>query len=210
MTWNTEEWDTFCGLLEEAWPGDFDEHTAQAWRVLLDPVAPPAAIEGLRRLLLEGHRFRPSVSQVLEAARRDPSRPGFDEMLELVYGRTGVIRTGSLAERGRFKDDGEKRAAFRDAAIARARELHPLVGRFVAVQGLDRLRTLPLEDPQWGTKHRADLERAWKDHVETWDGREVAILAAGPDRQHLGVRRFDPLAALGFDRDRPQLEQGTP
>jgi hypothetical protein len=133
MTWADPQWVAFCALLEEAWPGEFDDHSRTAWRVLLDPLDPAAAVEGLRRLLLEGHRFRPSVSEVLAAAGHDP---------------------------------------------------------------------------QWGEKRRADLERAWNEHVETWDGREVAVLASGERR---GLQQFDPLAALGRAglTPRPELEETT-
>jgi hypothetical protein len=206
MTWADPQWVAFCALLEEAWPGEFDDHSRTAWRVLLDPLDPAAAVEGLRRLLLEGHRFRPSVSEVLAAARRDPSRPTFSEAFELIYGRGGVMaaRPSVLV----WEDDRERRLAYRQAALDRAAQLHPLVHAFIARQDLDRLRQLPVHDPQWGEKRRADLERAWNEHVETWDGREVAVLASGERR---GLQQFDPLAALGRAglTPRPELEETT-
>lgn len=207
MTWTGQQWDAFCGLLEEAWPGEFDDQTSGSWRILLDGIAPATATEALRRLLLEGHRFRPSVSEVLAAARRDPSKPTFDEALELIYGAGGIMR--ARPSELRWADEGERLAAYRRAALERAAQTHPLVHAFVARQDLDRLRGLALNDPQWGEKRRADLERAWNEHVETWDGRGVAALASG---ERLGLQKFDPLAALGragITPARPQLEEST-
>lgn len=206
MIWTDEHWDAFCALVEEAWPGDFDDHTRAAWRILLDPLGPQQAITAVPLLLLEGHHFRPSASEFLAAARRDPSRPTFAEAYQLIY----AAPRGVLAARPDvlvFADAGARDAAYRAAALERAGELHPLVHSFVVRQGVERLRTLPTCDPQWGEKCRADLQREWDAHVETFDGREVAALASG-ERRSLGMRRFDPLAALGVPRDRPELQAG--
>src|SRR4051794_30179253 len=91
--WNDDTWDAFCGLIDEAWPGDFDDHAQASWRVLLGELPPADAIDALKRLLFEGHKFRPAVSEFLACVRRDPSQPTFDEMFKLVFGPGGVIRT---------------------------------------------------------------------------------------------------------------------
>lgn len=172
MTWEPQEWDAFCSLLEEGWPGVFSESTAEAWRVLLDATPPQTAVTALRRLLLEGRRFRPSVSELLAATRHDPSRPTFDEALVLI--RRAL--TATFGERDALE-----------------RLSHPLVRSFVQRQGVDRLRMFPLDDPVWGEKHRRDLEGAWDRHVEAFDGREIAALASGSG----DLRRLDPLAPRG-------------
>jgi hypothetical protein len=78
------------------------------------------------------------------------------------------------------------------------------VRAFVERQGIDRLRGLQLADPDWGEKRRADLERAYNEHVEAFDGREVAALASGGRGE---LARLDPLAALGVQGRGRELEQ---
>jgi hypothetical protein len=205
--WTDAQWDAFCTLVEEAWHGEFDDTTRQSWRVLLDGLPPDTVVQGLRRLLLEGWRHRPSVSVLLEAARRDPSRPTFDEAYQLLYGTGGVLR--ATPHRGgavlTYSSERDRQRQYDAAALERAAGLHPLIASFVNRQGLDRLRGLRLDDPEWGEKRRHDLERAWNEHVETFDGREVAALASGARGE---LERLDPLAALGL-ADRRQIPQGT-
>jgi hypothetical protein len=170
MRWTDEQWTTFCALLEEWWPGDFDGAARAAWRVALDGMEPEAASETAQRMLLQGRRFRPSVSEFLTDARQDPSRPTFDETLVLL------------------------RRAMKAADPAERLGEWPIIAAFVERQGWDRLRNLPLDDPDWGEKTRRELREAWDRHVEAFDGREVAALASG-DRD--GLRQLDPLASLG-------------
>lgn len=169
--WRDDQWDGFCGLLEGWWPGEFSEPAAKAWRIAMDGVPPDAAIAGLSGLLQEGRRFRPSASELLAILRSDPSKPTFDEMLVLL-----------------------RRAMKAAEPTERLAQAHPLVLSFVERQGWDRLRTLPLDDPDWGEKTRRDLEGAWDRHCDAFDGREVAALSSG---QRDGLRQLDPLAALG-------------
>src|SRR5207237_9035503 len=99
----------------------------------------------------------------------------------------------------------ERRRLYRAAARERASQLHPLVGSFVERQGIDRLREMPVDDPDNGHWRRDELRTAWAVHVEAFEGREVAALASGEGRE--GLRRLDPLA--GLDAPRPQLEPTT-
>ena len=203
MSWDDETWTMFCALMRRGWPGEFTGADATAYRVLLDGTDPPQVVEALRRLLLRGQRFRPSAAELLGELRADPSRPTFAEAYRLIFGKGGVLRARPATTR--WASERERLARFDDAARARAAGMHPLVAAFVDRQGLDRLRSLPLEDPDWGEKHRRDLEQQWDTHVEAFDGREVAALATGRGRGEL--ERFDPLAALGVAREpAPALE----
>jgi hypothetical protein len=206
MAWTDQQWDTFAGLVTEGWPGQFDDNAADSWRTLLDGTEPATAAEALRRLLLEGHRFRPSVSEVLEAARRDPSKPTFAEAYLLIYGRRGALR--ARPERRVYRDHKEQRKLEDDAIRERAGQLHPLVATFIDRQGIGRLQQLPVNDPEWGEKHRRDLEKAWDQHAEAMADRDVAQLAAAPGRRH-ALGKFDPLAALGRGMT-SQIEAGDP
>jgi len=132
-------------------------------------ITPDAAICAIR---MSESPFPPSAGDLQQAARRDHSAPTCEEMLVLV--------------RRAAKRDGRD-----DEALA-----HPLVASFVTRYGWDRLRLLPIDDPERGGLHRRDLQGAWDRHVEAFDGRELAALASGrPD----GLRQLDPLHALGVN-----------
>lgn len=184
MSWTNEDWSAFCVLLDDAWPGQFSESAFHSWRALLDGISSELAVEALRRLLYGGQRFRPSVAELLAACRADASRPTFDEALGLIY------RTLSTSCRGVFADHSEMLRAEHRAIRQRASELHPLVASFIECQGIERLRSLPLDHPTWGEKHRKGLQEAWERHVEVGERREVAALASG------GLRQLDPTASL--------------
>lgn len=173
MSWTTGEWDAFVSLLEGWWPGEFSEEAADAWRLALDDVDPEVAITGLKALLYEGRRFRPSASELLAALRRDPATPTFDEAFQLIFGRNGFT-AAHVFHRPEPK-------------------CHPLVASFVARQGIGRLAELKVDDPAHGELVRKDLKAAWVAHCETLEGRQVAVLASGG---RTGLRQLDPLAAI--------------
>lgn len=201
MPWHDDEWGAFCLLLEEGWPGDFDDRTQRAWRVLLDRHDPQEVIAAVQHIVAEGHTFRPSVSEVVAAIRRDPTKPAFAEVIQLIYGRGGILRARPTVTR--WATDHERRHLEEEAAWSRATELHPLVAAFARAQGLERLRRMNLDDPDWGDKRRADLQREWDDFAGRTDDRQAAALAAGqPPRA--GLRQFDPLAALGVGEQTPR------
>lgn len=179
MTWTDSTWDAFVALLEGWWPGEFAEESADAWRLALDDTDPQAAITGLKALLHQGRKFRPSASELLAELRSDPSQPTWDEAYHLIYGRKGILAAWS---------DKERQAQRLAAA-------HPLVRSFVERQTIERLMSIPVEEPDWGAKHRKDLEGKWNAHVEAMDGREIAALASG---SRDGLRQLDPLGSLAL------------
>lgn len=206
MPWTDDEWEAFCAIVEEAWPGEFDDSTAKAWRVLFRKVEPAVAVGGVERLMLEGRKWRPSASEVLGEGRRDPSKPTFDEVLALLYGRGGVFQAREPS--GPYAGVYEIAQARQAAREERLRGLHPLVVAFVYRQGMERLATLPLNDEEYGELRRKELRGSWEEHCEAFDGREIAVLAAGGDRRE-GLRQLDPLAGLpGRLRPVPALESG--
>jgi hypothetical protein len=60
--------------------------------MLLDGTDPDRVVQGLRRLLHRGARFRPSAAEILDAGRQDPGRPTFAEATRLIFGARGVLR----------------------------------------------------------------------------------------------------------------------
>lgn len=179
MTWTTPEWDAFCGLLEEGWPGEFTDEARTAWRVLLDGAQPSAAVQALKRLLFAGSRFRPSAAELLAELRRDPSTPTWDEAWMLIQRAIRAHRTD------------EQLLAALDAH-------HPSLRAWVERFGAQRLRMLPVGDPQWGEQRMRELRESWERHMEASETRQVAALASGSGRE--GLRQLDPLAALGGQR----------
>lgn len=191
MSWGVDEWQAFCTLIDEAWPGDFDAGAEEAWRTLLDDVEPVAALAAMKRLLVAGNTFRPSVAELMGEMRRDPSKPTFDEMMRLVYGQGGVLKARAT---GTYRNATEQRAAQQQARVDAMNAAHPLVGSFVDRQGFERLSQLPIHDPEYGELRRKELKMAWDAHVDACDGREVFAIAAGTGAK--GLRKLDPLAAL--------------
>jgi hypothetical protein len=208
--WSDLEWEGFCALLEEAWPGEFDDAARASWRLLLDGIEPAAASEGLRRMLFSGQRFRPSVSEFLAAVRADPSEPTFDEAVQLI--RRALKAPGyreRLRERQRetgstFVSTDDEDELRKDAIRGALEQMHPRVRGFVATQGVERLHRMlgQVEGEEWGEKHRADLRADWERHVESGEQRELAAIASGG---RVGLRELDPLAALGLPRPAGEL-----
>jgi hypothetical protein len=195
MTWSTREWEMFCALVEEAWPGEFDDEARTSWRILLDEISPPAASAAVRRLLYSGRKFypRPAVSDVLAEVRSDPSLPTFDEAWTLIA--RALVHTQTPT--GTFDSPSDMAQAHNDAVLTALNAHHSAIRSFVERQGLQRLRSLPVDDPQWGEKHRRELREAWDRHLEATDGRQVAALASGRPE---GLKQLDPLASLGLNQ----------
>jgi hypothetical protein len=168
MTWHPDEWDAFCTLVEEAWPGDFDDATRTSWRVLLDETSPAQTVVALKVLLLEGRTFRPSVSELLATINVDVSTPTSVEAIHMIYGPGGVTHRGCTTG------------------------THPLVEGFVERHGLEFLQALPVDCPVWGAKHRRDLAAEWDAFVRAWQARGRMARAAG----HGDPRRLDPVTQV--------------
>lgn len=201
MSWTEQEWDVFASLLAEGWHGEFTDTAADAWRVLLDGLEPEQAIQGLRRLLHEGRPHRPSASEVIAAAHHDPTVPTFPEALRLIQ---HALKARPPA--GRWGSERDRAHAYDIAAQARLVDAHPFVRSFVATQTLTRLRSLGLDDPDYGPARRRQLEQEYEAHTETQQDRDVAALASGRGSGEL--QRLDPLAHLKRP-DRPAITEGA-
>jgi hypothetical protein len=205
-TWNDETWDSFCALLEEAWPGTFDDDAGDAWRLLLNDADPRQVVNAMRRLLAKGAKFRPSVAELMAEMRADPSLPTFDEMFVIVFGPAGVL--SARPQSREWKNEGERKASYTEAVVEACKHHHLLVGAFVIRQGITRLKELPIFDPEYAGLRRKELQQAWEAHLEAHEGREVHALVAGTGNQ--GLRQLDPLSALGLDpAPTPQIAAGA-
>lgn len=175
------EWDALMALLEEGWPGTFTDEAADSYRALLGYRDPAELLMALRSLVERGARYRPSPAEICGALNHDVNEPTWAEAYGMLFGPRGVVHVRASEE-----------------ALKLADRLHPFVGAFVRAQGLDRLRRLPLEDPDWGGKERNDLGRQWDLHVEQCRSRllEGRTLEALGRRERAELSRFDPGAAL--------------
>lgn len=148
--------------------------------------------DALRALRMCDAKFPPSAPELAAVARRDASKPTWPEACTAMFGSGGVLRARTNVRKASW-EAGERDRLNDDAAWRRAGELHPLIGAFVRAQGLDRLRSLNLEDDEWGGARRKLLADEWETFVEAHATRDVAALAAGR-RGELG--RVDPVRAL--------------
>lgn len=211
MTWTSDQWAMFTSIVTRGFAArdPFTAEDSRVYRLLLDTVDPDAALQALREMVLEGQALRPKPGEIVARCRRDPSIPTFEEAYQLIFGPGGVLaaRPGSAGP-VTFNSEAERRAASNQAALDRAQAFHPLVAMFVVRQGVGHLRGLGVDDPDYGELRRKELRESWDRHVEAMDGRDVAALAAGGDRSALGMRQFDPLAALGIEKP-AEIEAAT-
>ena len=175
------EWDTIALLLENGWPGDFDDAAQGAYRALLAGYDPEQILIGLRVLVRRGGTFRPSVSEIAAVIDGDPGRPTWSEAYRLLFGTRGLLSIRP-----------ERRA------IERADERHPLLAAFIRMEGYDRLKMLPVSGEDRGEFVRRDLERSWNSLCERADQRRASGMAldevARP--RQIGPRRPDYLRGL--------------
>lgn len=148
-----------------------------------------------------GSDFPPSAPNLAAAARTDPSTPTFDEAYALVYGRGGVLRA-----RPRYTGLPLTDKDYLSASRARLSQMHPRVVEFVERYGLERLRMLEVDHPDFGDLKRKELRAAWEQIGEALEGRDVAALASGRRGELVSL---DPLAALGTNPSTPQIEAGS-
>jgi hypothetical protein len=172
-------------VLAGGWPGDFSDGDATAYFFLLEDF-PAVDVLAALKALVGRSKFRPSASEIVAVLTPERAgQPTFAEMFELLFGTRGA-----LAARGI------------DGTRDRLADMHPLVASFAERSGIQRLKELPVHDPDDGHWRKQELEREWSDHVGACELRGTVALAArsGGD----ALTRLDPLAALGI-RGRPEL-----
>lgn len=186
------EWDTLCLLIEEAWPYPFDDTTAKAWRLFLDDYTAAQVLAAVKACVARGMLERPSVSALVAEIRRDPSVPTWAEAYTAIFGRGGVLKARTRIHKSSW-EIGERARADDESAWEHAGELHHLIGAFIREQGLDRLRSVNLDDFEYGAARRKQLADEWAVFVEKHETRDIAALDAGRRGE---LVRFDPLRAL--------------
>jgi hypothetical protein len=175
-------------ILDGGWPGDFTTNDEDAYYYLLNDHPAAAVMAALKAL--RHKKFRPSASEIANVLTPTAAAaPTFDEMFTLLFSPRGALA-----------------AAGEQGTRQRLTSVHPLVAAFAERQGIQRLKELPIHDPDDGHWRRKELRDAWTAHADAYADREVAALAAGTGRE--GLRRLDPLAALptpGSDHEPAEL-----
>lgn len=188
MAWTQEQWEPFVSILRHGFVAKdrLTEAEENVYAVLLDKVDPAGAVQALTEMVLAGRALRPKPGEIVAAMRADPSTPTFEEMFALLFSQRGA-----LAARGI------------EGTRARLVGMHPLVVAFAERHGIQRLKELPVHDPDTGHWRCDELKEWWTDHLEASAQRDTAALAGGSTGSG-DLARFDPLAALGIAR-RPEL-----
>jgi hypothetical protein len=208
MSWTDEQWAAFVSILRLGFasktPMGPDEDNV--YRMLLEHVPPAEAHAAVLRLVAGGQALRPQPGEIMAAVLHDPGTPTFEEMCALVFGSRGALSL-KPTPRGLWLE-GERETATRELVDAFLATAHPLVRSFVNTFGVGKLRRLPIDEVRSEDAHgrmtdeakwaKRELKDDWDRHVATWDGREVAAVAAGSTGT--GLRRVEPLAALGLNR----------
>lgn len=197
MTWTAEAQREVKRALLGSWPGTITAWGKDAFAAYIGELQArgleAAQVLTAVRTWPAGSDFPPSAPNLAAAALHDPSVPTFPELLVLLNGPGGILNARARSHKSSW-EAGERDRADADAIRERASRAHPLVALFVERIGIDRLRSLGLDDPQFGEARRRSLEKEWRDHVDTMGDRDVRSLASGGRRGELG--RLDPLAAL--------------
>lgn len=203
MTWTGEEQRAVGTALLGSWPGTITSWGKEAFAAFVGQLeARGLDADAVLRAILAwpaGSPFPPSAPDLAGAARQDPTRPTFDEMLEQLE----VCLAARTAVRKGLWRDGERRAADEQAMRDRARgdDVHPSVARFIEAQGgPGRLRSLSLFDRanEYREARRRDLRSAWEEFGQADSERERFALAdAGRRRLNAGPSKPDFAAMLG-------------
>lgn len=177
-----EQWDAIGLLLENGWPGEFTDEAQATYRTLLEDYDPSAILAALKLLVRKGGTFRPSVSEIAAALNADPGRPTWSEAYRLLFGQRGFLTVRP-----------EK------SALIQAGDRHPLLAAFIVQEDYERLRMLPVHDPDRGEMVRRQLERSWERMEQRADDRQAAGLPLGEvgRRPQIGPRKPNYLAAIG-------------
>lgn len=159
----TAEWHVIAELLDNGWKGEFDTQEA-AYRHFLAGYEFADVEAALQRLVRNGKPWLPAVAEIVAAIEDPEAAPAWSEAYRHIHAAlaSGLPEHRAIAEI-------EQRAG-------------PVPAAFVEAEGYDRLRAMPVDDPDWGWRSREQLERRYREFADVArerqrDGR--ALVAAG-------------------------------
>ena len=115
------------------------------YRLVLDRHEGDRVLFAVQALIERGSHFRPSVAEVVAAINADSGLPTWAEACRVLFGPKSITWEPW-----------------------RQRDTHEVIDLFVASQGLDRLQTLPLNDPDWGHVELRLLGEEYDQHVQRY------------------------------------------
>lgn len=180
-----DEWSGIAFLLENAWPGDFDDNRRAAYRVFLGDYEPAQVVLAIKKLSHGGGRFMPSAAEIVKAVDdlQEQTPPDFSIAYRWLV---KAIRRGSRL--------GGPFSARERAAVAFLEEHDmAIVGRFMQAETYQKLALTEFDDPEYGAVRLRELEFRWKEFVGVAKERMERGLALGEGRGG-GPRRLSEFA----------------
>jgi hypothetical protein len=179
----------------------YDADADQAYRILLGEYPAEAVLLAIKRLVNEGQTFLPTPGEIVgripgAGASADPTVPTGREIIAAMNEMWGGARR-------LMREADEPLTETAAVYLWLADRCHPWAAAFVAECGLDTVRMLPLNDPEYGALEQHRLAQRWDEWLGRARERQAAGLPVGVSevRRQLGPRQFDPLAALGVKPD---------
>lgn len=198
MSWTPDEQRAVATALLGSWPATLAQLGQEAIAAYIGELEArgleaPAVLLAIRTWPA-GSDFPPAAPNLAAAARRGPDRLTFAEAFTLIYGRGGALK--ARPKPGRYDNEAQMIGARHDAARERAYELNPLLGAFVDQVGIERLWSLPINDEEFGSVRRRELEQQWDQFLEVSEHRDAVALvsATAPELVARGPRRLTPQA----------------
>ena len=190
-----DEWSALCFLMDQAWKGEFVQDKRDAYRVFLDRFSEDEVMAALHSLMETASPHLPAAAEIVQRIRSvsEAPVPSWAEVWKHIL----IPMTRGWAER---------------QAMDYLNEIHPLIARFVQVQGYETLRTAPFFDEQYGGLRIKDLRERWEEFVGVARERAAqgrALEAVG-QRRDMGPSRLDQhalLERLGAPKELPKASE---
>jgi hypothetical protein len=177
-----DEWAAIEAILQDCWPGEFDERAGLAWRAMLGDEDPISVLRAFKSLALSADdAFRPSVNEVLREVHHREGL-GASRAYDVLYARPGGIAYAQVRSDKAFWEPGERETANRELRRDLVAAAEPKIQAFVAEEGLDHIvLDRPVHDDADGhngaRRHRFD--EAWAAFSDRYDRGEARMIAAG-------------------------------
>lgn len=168
-----DEWNSFVLTVKECWHGEWSEAKERGWHVMLDSYPVENLMFALHKIVQNGKPYMPTVPEIIVAMQPETQLPSWAEAYRHI----------------------------RSNLSGRSSETLPIVKGFIEAAGRDRLRMMPLDDPDWGHEHVKRLKNEWTDFVDRWQARQRegrALEAAGVRKQVTGPQKMNVTELLGI------------
>jgi hypothetical protein len=192
-----DEWEVIASILENGYPGSpWTQTASRAYRVLLSDYSTEQIIAALKVYnRVSGPGFRPSAKDIVQTIVKPVKRLSWPEIeLWLVGDGTnrGVI-SGSWTQ---------------EQIVGAAAQVDPVLASYVAARGVAGLAMIPFDDPEWGGKHRRDLQKDYERFCEGADERVARGLELPAAARVAGALERAKVGELTGGREQAALGAG--